>query len=60
MVGVGCQYPGRETWLGLGASAQVRRRGGVGCQYPGRETWWGLGVSAQVGRRVRGWVSLPR
>ena len=28
MVGVGCQCPGRETWWGLGVSAQVGRHGG--------------------------------
>ena len=28
MVGVGCQYPGRETWWGLAISAQVGRHGG--------------------------------
>ena len=28
MVGVGRQYPGRETWWGLGVSTQVGRHGG--------------------------------
>ena len=28
MVGVGCQYIGRETWWGLGVSTQVGRHGG--------------------------------
>ena len=28
MVGVGCQYPGRETLWRLGVSAQVGRHGG--------------------------------
>ena len=34
MVGVGRQYPGRETWWGLGVSTQVGRHGGGWASVP--------------------------